>query len=69
MISKLPHESVDLIKLLDQLYPERCPNKMDSEREIWMKVGERRLVNRLLRILEYHERGETIIKEMREKVK
>lgn len=34
-----------LIDALDDLYPHRCPNPKDTEREIWMKAGERRLID------------------------
>lgn len=36
--------SEDFLKALDGMYPPRPPNPQDSEREIWMKAGERRLV-------------------------
>lgn len=35
---------LELLTALDQLYPPRCPDPNDSEREIWMKAGERRLL-------------------------
>ena len=38
----------DLMKAIDQMYPPRPPHHLDSEREIWMKAGERRLVEVLL---------------------
>jgi hypothetical protein len=44
----LPIDSYELVEELDRLYPEKSPNPLDSEREIWMKAGERRLVNNLL---------------------
>ena len=34
----------NLIQVLDQRFPDRCADPKDSEREIWMKAGERRLV-------------------------
>lgn len=37
-----------LIKKLDELIPEKCPEFADSDREIWMYVGQRQVV-RLLR--------------------
>jgi hypothetical protein len=37
-----------LIQWLNDLYPERCPNPDHSEREIWMKAGERRVVRHLI---------------------
>ena len=30
---------------LERRFPHRCPDPKDSEREIWMKAGERRLVD------------------------
>ena len=36
------------IKLLDQCIPHKCPDPKDSDREIWMKAGERRLVDILI---------------------
>lgn len=46
----LPPLSVDLLKHLEAHYPERCPNPSDTDREIWMKAGERRLLNYLIRL-------------------
>jgi len=36
------------IELLDEVFPPRPPDANDSEREVWMKAGERRLVEWLL---------------------
>jgi hypothetical protein len=33
------------VALLEQCYPHRCPDPAHSERELWMKAGERRLVD------------------------
>lgn len=49
----LPYTIGELIEDLDKEYPERSPNPKDSEREIWMKAGERRLVNILIARLNY----------------
>jgi hypothetical protein len=40
--------SVDLIHELDKQYPSKCPDPEDSERVIWMKAGQRLLVDNLL---------------------
>lgn len=37
--------SPELLKELDALYPDRCPDPDDTERMVWVKVGERRVVN------------------------
>lgn len=34
----------EALEALEALYPARPPDPRDSEREIWMKAGERRLV-------------------------
>lgn len=39
------------IKYMENLFPERCPHPSDTEREIWMKAGERRAVNKLKALL------------------
>jgi hypothetical protein len=46
-MDRIPSFSVDLIKELDELYPERCPSKDQDEREIWMYAGKRELVRNL----------------------
>ena len=38
----------EVAEWLDRKYPERSPDHRDSEREIWLKAGERRLVRHLL---------------------
>lgn len=34
-----------LIEALNDIFPHRCADPKDPEREIWMKAGERRLVD------------------------
>lgn len=41
---QVPSLTPELIRHLDRRFPERCPDPADSEREIWMKAGERRFV-------------------------
>lgn len=36
-----------LIKKLDEVYPESCPDPAASERDIWMAVGCRQVVRML----------------------
>lgn len=54
-MEKLPVYSADLIKMLDQMYPERCPGLAETEREIWHYVGARSVVRMLLSRLAAHE--------------
>lgn len=44
MSRQLPPIPRPLMDALELLFPERCPNPNDSEREIWMKAGERRVI-------------------------
>lgn len=36
--------SKELLEALEALYPAKAPDPKDSDREIWLKAGERRLV-------------------------
>lgn len=47
-MEKLPVFSVDLVAELDKDFPEASPDPAQTEREIWMKAGERRLVRMLV---------------------
>ena len=60
-MSNLPVFSVDLISELDRDYPERSPNPLDSEREVWMKAGERRLVRNLVERMRQLEEDSNIL--------
>lgn len=51
--------SEEFIQTLDQCWPPRPPNPNDSEREIWMKAGERRLVEILQ--AKFNEANERIL--------
>ena len=41
-----------LLKELDRLFPERCPDPNLSDREVWIKVGQREVVRFLLKKFE-----------------
>jgi hypothetical protein len=49
------HDVPALIEWLETLYPERCPDPKDTEREVWMKAGERRVVRVLIAKLQNAE--------------
>lgn len=49
--TNLPDDVDRLIDLLDERFPERCPDPGDSERSIWIAVGARQVV-RMLRSLQ-----------------
>jgi len=40
----LPALSQELINKLDKLFPDKCAVLTDSDREIWLKVGQRKVV-------------------------
>jgi len=54
-ITRVPHIPKPLLDELDKRYPHRCPSPTETEREIWMKAGARRLVDWLQ---EQHRRQE-----------
>lgn len=39
-----PQVSQELIDVLDRIFPDRCPHVSDIERLIWVKVGNRQVV-------------------------
>jgi hypothetical protein len=45
---KLPLISNDLVVYLDQMFPDKCPELKETEREIFYKAGQRSVVNHLL---------------------
>lgn len=54
----LPPIPEDLLKVLDLAFPERCPDPEWSDRDIWMRVGERRVVRFLQR--KFKEQNENL---------
>ncbi len=56
---ELPDLSRRLLERLDELYPDKCPDPSDSERDVWIKAGQRKVVNFLWDV--YDEQNETII--------
>jgi len=52
-MNPIPASAEALIEELNQTYPRPLPDASDNERDIWMRVGQRRLVEALLRRLEY----------------
>lgn len=57
----IPTLDPSLIQALNERVPERCPDPNWSEREIWMYVGKRELVNFLISELKMQE--DNLIKE------
>ena len=41
---KLPMLSFDLIKMLNEVFPEKCASLTDTDREVWFKAGARSVV-------------------------
>ena len=47
----LPHIDPKLVEALEKLFPNICPNLLDSEREIWDKAGASSVVSFLAEVL------------------
>ena len=56
---KLPDLSKDLIDALDARFPVRLADPKDSEREVWIKVGQSKVVEFLKDV--YDEQHTTLI--------
>lgn len=55
MASKSPIITPELIDYLERMFPDRCPEPMDPERNIWMAAGAVGVVRHLKRLLEEQE--------------
>lgn len=51
-MEKLPQLSLELVAQLDEIFPERCPDKSMTDRDIWIYVGKREVVRYLLSLVE-----------------
>lgn len=51
MGQQTPETIQELIDLLSNLYPDRCPSLHDSEREIFYAAGQRSVVEKCLQIM------------------
>jgi hypothetical protein len=52
---QFPEINRDLLKLLDQAYPDRHPHLLWTDRRIWWKAGERAVVDMLWEIHDYQQ--------------
>ena len=48
-MAKIPRISNDLIKYLDDIFPDRCADLKDTEKEVFHKSGQRSVVNHLIK--------------------
>ena len=56
-MKSLPPTVFEMVEQLDEAYPHQCADPKDSFQEIWMKAGERRLVDNLIARLRYTEQN------------
>lgn len=59
-MEKLPVIPLELLEALDERFPERCPDLNWSEREVWARAGERRVIRLLKRA--YEKQNENIMR-------
>ena len=45
---RIPIISDDLIKYLDSIFPDRCADLQDTEKQVFYKSGQRSVVNHLI---------------------
>ena len=50
-----PQTIGELVDLLDRLYPSRCPDLHDTDREIWYSVGQRSVVEKCIQMISLEE--------------
>lgn len=56
----LPVVPQDLLEALEKRFPDRCPDPQWTDREIWMRVGEQRVI-RFLRSV-FNQQNENIMR-------
>ena len=47
----LPHIDPKLVEALEKLFPNICPNLLDTEREVWYQTGASSVVTFLAEVL------------------
>jgi len=52
---KKPRINQEVIKYLDELFPDKCPNLEDNEKQVWFKAGQRSVVNHLIKEIKQQE--------------
>lgn len=55
----IPTLDKELIEALDERFPSRCPKVTDSDRDIWINVGKRQVVEFLIE--QYERQQEKIL--------
>ena len=46
---KIPIISNDLIKYLDEIFPNKCADLQDTDKQVFYKSGQRSVVNHLIK--------------------
>ncbi|MBA3557842.1 MAG: hypothetical protein H0W30_04500 [Gemmatimonadaceae bacterium] len=57
--TKAPHIDPALVTWLERVFPNKCPNVSDGEREIWMAVGTQGVIANLQAIAVAQEEDST----------
>jgi len=52
---KIPIITKEIIDYLDSLFPDKCPELKETEKEIFYKAGQRSVVNHLIEKLKIQE--------------
>lgn len=47
-----PPVHIDLIRYLDQRFPDKCPRLDEQQREVWSLCGSRAVINQLIQLYE-----------------
>ena len=48
-MTKKPRINEEVISYLDEIFPDKCPNLEDNEKQVWFKAGQRSVVNHLIK--------------------
>jgi hypothetical protein len=46
----VPYFTAEQVEFLNKRYPDKCPEPSQTDREIWMMVGQRQVVRHITRL-------------------
>lgn len=59
---KKPHVPKELLAWLKFCFPDKAPGRDDTDREVWIKVGQVEVVRHLQRLLDEQEKNTNVLR-------
>tara|TARA_S200002703_G_scaffold4693_1_gene5800 strand:+ start:3238 stop:3441 length:204 start_codon:yes stop_codon:yes gene_type:complete len=52
-----PHVSKELLDYMNQIFPDKCPDVLDTERKIWVNAGKRQAYEHFQKLHEKQQKN------------